>query len=100
MEHELRADYGTVHCDTWDEGLDPFCAGENPPSFCGMPCCYVSEECNAPDKGKSTIFEDSDLLYSYATCGNSSNFNDFVAPEPKDCEPILCEDGDLTCGED
>ena len=53
VEHELRADYGTGHCDAWDEGLDPFCAGENPPAFCSMPWCYVSEECNAPDIEKS-----------------------------------------------
>ena len=68
--HENDEGYG-LSCEAHDEGLAPFCAGEDPAEHCFHKWCYVSKACNARDKTLSTYpaLAKARVYYSYETCG-------------------------------
>ena len=104
------ADYGYGDCAAHDEGLAPFCTGQNA-SWCRLKWCYVdADACHdsghffkagteqssevtettrtflnlfSPGLGDSMVANER-KFYSYSTCGDSgSSFNNFTAVDRK-----------------
>jgi len=84
--------YGLGQCDAWDERLQPFCAQSNglarldAPSWCTDAWCYVDKKtCQMPEStydltpsvADQEATSDDQLVYSYTTCGNVSNYAKF-----------------------
>lgn len=84
--------YGLGQCQPWDETLPPFCARADggtrfdAPSWCTDAWCYVDKtNCQLPssryDLTPSVVDQsattDDQLVYSYATCGITSNYAKF-----------------------
>ena len=68
--YENDAGYGLT-CEAHDDGIAPFCDGEEPAEYCGLKWCYVSEACTATDKTLSNYpaLAEAGIYFSYETCG-------------------------------
>ena len=77
--------YGSTQCLEWDKDLEPFCADSggntnpNSPAWCQDSFCYVDKDNCDSIVGKSGMFPNEDLYYSYATCGAESSFDDWLS---------------------
>ncbi|CAJ1379047.1 unnamed protein product [Effrenium voratum] len=72
---DYPANYGNLECKAHDENLAPFCKGSSPPAWCTQKWCYVdSSNCQGVVPYKSVLFANSDVYYSYNTCGESNEF--------------------------
>jgi len=79
--HCFTTDHGLNECKAWDATLQE-CNGPNAPDWCEDKWCYVMKQC--ADDGTwtveqeggvpSVLFPNSDLTFSYATCGTESYF--------------------------
>ncbi|CAJ1441526.1 unnamed protein product [Effrenium voratum] len=69
LTYDYPANYGNLECKArvaHDENLAPFCKGK---------WCYVdSSNCQGVVPYKSVLFANSDVYYSYNTCGESNEF--------------------------
>ena len=87
-------DYGSGACESWDKTLQPFCADSsgallpNAPAWCGDSFCYVDKNNCDQIVGKSGMFPDEDLYYSYATCGGKSSFDDWLDEQNPNLQKI------------
>eukprot|EP00929_Paragymnodinium_shiwhaense_P118156 TRINITY_DN8991_c0_g1_i1.p1 TRINITY_DN8991_c0_g1~~TRINITY_DN8991_c0_g1_i1.p1 ORF type:complete len:651 (-),score=91.24 TRINITY_DN8991_c0_g1_i1:262-2214(-) len=78
------SDYGGAGCKTYDNTLEPDCAGPTGipilgrPSWCEDSWCFVdTENCDTgyiDDVLPSYLFPNSGLFYSYKTCGDEQTF--------------------------
>ncbi|CAJ1422476.1 unnamed protein product [Effrenium voratum] len=75
LTYDYPANYGNLECKAHDENLAPFCKGSSPPAWCTQKWCYVdSSNCQGVVPYKSVLFANSDVYYSYNTCGESNEF--------------------------
>lgn len=73
------SDYG-VGCKQHDLTLEPYCStgDENNPAFCEESFCYIDKNnCDLPIKYLSAYFPNSQIYYSYQTCGAKGTFTDW-----------------------
>jgi len=86
--------YGSTECKVWDESLEPFCADAsgnplvNAPAWCLDSFCYVDPNNCDSIIGKSGMFPNEDLYYSYATCGADSSFENWLESGGNNLEAI------------
>jgi len=75
--HLYPSDYG-LSCKDHDADLAPFCNTDDNPEFCSEQFCYVDpDDCSYPLVYLSGYFPDSNLYYSYQTCGANGTFYDW-----------------------
>ena len=76
---EYPTDYG-IGCKQHDVDLGPYCLEENAnmPEWCWERFCYIDPtDCNLPLKYKSGYFPQSDIYYSFQTCGVNGTFHEW-----------------------
>jgi len=79
--HCFDEGYGLNECTDWDN-TNPECTGATPKQWCTDKWCFVHKECRDDETWEvekvgglpSVMFPNSELTYSYQTCGNSSYF--------------------------
>jgi hypothetical protein len=75
----LQRDYGANYCRAWDEPMS-WCQVALPPAYCASQFCYVDpNNCKNRPNTASSYFPNTNLHYSYATCGYTNDFNPSVA---------------------
>lgn len=77
--YEYPLNYGNLECKAHDSGLAPFCDGASAPAWCGQKWCYVDKtSCTGVVPYRSALFDNSNVYYSYKTCGSSNQFNEWT----------------------
>ena len=66
------SEYGLNSCLAHDDGLAPYCSGNNTEDFCEDVWCFVDQNACDVAYDPSDYFAGSGLHYSYETCGSSS----------------------------
>ena len=73
--YTLPDSYGSGSCMAHDEGLEPYCAGTKPPSWCQRQWCYVDKSNCAHSYTRSVFFPSSEIYFSYESCGSTNTFS-------------------------
>ena len=73
--YNLPDSYGSGTCAAHDDGLEPYCADTKPPSWCQRQWCYVDSSDCAHSYTRSVFFPDSDIYFSYESCGSTNTFS-------------------------
>lgn len=77
--YDYPLNYGNLECKAHDSRLPPFCDVESPPAWCAQKWCYVDKDDCSIVPYRSFLFEGSDAHYSYQTCGESNQFETWIA---------------------
>uniref|UniRef100_A0A7S1B4E0 PLD phosphodiesterase domain-containing protein n=1 Tax=Corethron hystrix TaxID=216773 RepID=A0A7S1B4E0_9STRA len=83
-DYDYPPEYGLGSCTAHDKNLIPNCNGKNAPSWCSDGWCYVDPE-NCHERISRSVggeyvwtdFEGSELPYSYGTCGNTNDYENW-----------------------
>jgi hypothetical protein len=84
-----EANYGNMQCKPHDQGLEPFCDGKFPPSWCFESWCFVDPGNCDKTSVRSKYFRDEEIYYSYGACGSSNAWDEWYAQGGAESADIL-----------